>query len=548
MLHRRDKKRIPVSYLIPDTPMVGTRFFPGPQGTGADVVIPMTDYSLPEVDEERLTKSALDEIIQRTGKTRQRLRDHGFAQGNKIASELRIKKDDVTREHIPIELHGGPTLREDFSFMHKLPQTPATLKNVPQTFAQLADIYADKMMGGNTSNVLRNLVQLSKAQLGPSAYHMFSPPDNHLDTWLQQNLRNGAENRFTRHELQGINSRVGLALPYDDGTGRIQQFSFNTPQGYTMVPMEPHLQHLEGLDHVVVSEGIGVILAQYKISIQQIFNPTSALHTESALEMHRRKSESGIWRDIAIVNDDEMEEWIRTMENKQYDISKKDVPDAKFPMPCLKSDPLKIDDNAVEILRTNHQRLIILGTPEETQHTTVVMGIGCGPKGGQNQFQSKGRYYVSAASTPSEEGAGRLVELCNSLGGQGVKADIRDVVGAGDAAFTATLMHRLYSPLEDIIEAREPKLSDERKRIASMAFTTILQRVFGELVYHSKVRDLSEVPPEAFPIIFDKVLDKAIACAHKLTTIDKVPTNVYFDEEWGISFMTMEVERAAGSN
>jgi hypothetical protein len=502
----------------------------------------MTDFSLAEVDGNRMTPEALQTIIERTGKTRQRLRGHGFAQGNKIASELVVRRDEVTKDDIPIELRGGPTLRDDFSFTFRLPQTPASLQAVPQTIDQLLEVYADKMMGGNASNVLRNEVHLSQADLGPNEHHYFSPADKYLDAWIQEKTQH-APSRFNRHELTAIDPRYGLALPYEEG-GKIQQFSFNKPQGSTIEPMRTHIETLRNLDHVVVSEGLGILLAQNNIRVAQIFNPTSALHTESALEMHRRMSDGeNIWQDVTVVNDDEMEAWIKIMEERQLGIALKDITDAKFPMPFLKDNPERIDDNAVHILRRSHQRFINLGSAQETENTGIVMGVGCGPKGGQNQFQCKGRYYVAAASALDDDGAGRLIALCGTEQERGVQPGIRDVVGAGDAAFTATLMHRHYAPIEDIIEARHPNLSEERKRIAVMGFTTMLQRVFGELVYHSKVRDLSGVPPEAFPVIFDKVLDKAIAAAHEITMIDKVPSRVYRDEEWNMSFTTMEVER-----
>lgn len=520
------------------------RFFPGPQGTGANVVVPMTDFSLPNIDGNRMTEEALQTIKDRTGRTRQRLRDQNFAQGNKIASEQRISPDGRTKEDILIELYGGPTLRDDFRFMYKLPQTPATLMSVPTTMDSLLEIYADRAMGGNTSNVLRNEVHLSSAGLGPREMHFFSPTDKYLDNWLQEKFRDGVEERFERHELKGINSRTGLALPYEDpSSGKTQQFSLNTPQGSTIGPMEELIARLQGLDHVIVSEGIGVLLAKAKISITQIFNPTSALHAESALEMHRRKEEFDVWQDIAIVNDDEMEEWIKTMEIKQNDLVRKEVPDAKFPMPFLKDDPSKIDLNSVNLMRASHQRFMNLGAAKETKYVNFEMGVGCGPKGGQNHFQCRGEHYVAASSTLSEEGASKLIDMCGLPNERGVQLETRDVVGAGDAAFTATLMHRHYAPLEDIINQRHPNLSDERTMIATMAFTTMLQRVFGELVYHSRARDLSGVPPEAFPKLFDAVLDKAIAAAHKITMIEKVPSNVYRDEEWGMSFMTMKIER-----
>lgn len=523
--------------------MPATRFFPGPQGAGADIVVPMTDFSLPKIDGDRLTTEALQEITVRTGKTRQRLRDHGFAQGNKIASELRIRRGDVTSTDIPVELYGGPTLRDDISYTFRLPQTPATLRSVPQSVEELLEIYADKMMGGNASNVLRNQVVLAQANIGPSAYHVFAPKDRYLDEWLSSKLQGDAGNRFERHELQDIDPRIGLALPYEGDGGKLQQFSFNRPQGSTIDPMKEHIETLRGLDHVVVSEGVGVLLAQRKLQIAQIFNPTSALHTESALETHRRKSDAGYWQDVAIVNDDEMDHWIKTMENKQFEVKVTDIPDAKFPMPFKKEDPMKIDDDAIRILRENHRRFMHLGETKETSHVNLELGIGCGPKGGQNHFQANGRHFVAAATTLSEEGADRLITLCGGSDENGLQTSTHDVVGAGDAAFTAGVIHRFYSPIEDIVDKRHPNLSDERKRIAAMAFTTLLQRVFGELAFHSKVRDLSAVPPQAFPVIFDKVLDKAIAAAHHLTTIDKVPSGVFRDEEWGVSFMTMEIER-----
>lgn len=398
------------------------------------------------------------------------------------------------------------------------------------------------MMGGNISNVFRNQVQLAESGLGPSENHIFCPADKYLDDWLQGKLQEGAVKQFVHHRLEGLNQRIGFATPYINDSGQTQQFSFNKPQASTLEPMEPWMEQLRDLDYVVVSEGLGILLAKNKIVIAQIFNPTSALHTESALQVHKRKEDNGCWQDVMIVNDDEMEDWIKIMENKQYDTKMKDIPDVKFPMPFLKSDPRKIDEASVNILRESHRRFLTLGSTKETDHIGLVAGIGCGPKGGQNQFQGKGRHYVSAASALTDRGAEQLINLCGIASERGVQMHIRDVVGAGDAAFTASLMHRIYSPLEDIVDARHPNLSEERKRIAVMAFTTILQRVFGELVYHSRVRDLSEVPAKAFPAILDKTLDKAIATALHLTTIDKVPVNIYHDDEWDISFMIMELE------
>ncbi len=518
------------------------RFFPGPQGTGANVVVPMTDWSIPEVDGDRMTTEALKRIMENTEIARQRLRSSGLAQGNKIASDMRILLDLVTEKEIVVELFGGPTLRDDITYKLRLPQTPATLRAAPQTMEQLLEIYADKMMGGNISNVLRNQMQIAQADLGPSINHVFCPADKYLDEWLEDKLQNAIDQRFVRHELTGLDQRIGLATPYIDDSGKIQQFSFNKPQGSTIGPMGPWMEKLDGLDYVVVSEGLSDMLAANKIAIAQIFNPTSALHMESALEMHRRKEQKGHWQDVPIVNDDEMEQWIRIMENRQFGTPMKDIPDAKFPMPFLKSDRRKLDAAAIKILSSSHRRFLTLGNTRETEHADLVAGVGCGPKGGQNLFQCKGRHFVTAASALTDKGAEHLLSLCGSSSDCGVRIDIRDVVGAGDAAFTASLMHRLYAPLEEIVDSRHPNLSQERRRIVTMAFTTILQRVFGELVYHSKGRDLSAVPPPAFPIIFDKTLDKSIDAALQLTTIDKVPSSVYHDNEWDMSFMVMEVE------
>lgn len=517
------------------------RFFPGPQGTGAAIVVPMTDFSLPEVDDDRLTQEALANIVERTAHTRARLRGHNFAQGNKIACELGIRKEQTTKDDIPVELHGGPTLRDEFSFTFRLPQTPATLRNVPQDIRALLEIYADKQMGGNASNVQRNLVHIAGADIGPERHHVFSAADRYLDAWLEDHLQDARGTRFTRHELTGIQSRFGVALPYDDG-GKIQQFSINTPQGSTLEPMRQHIETLRGLDHVVVSEGIGGLLKDARVEIRQIFNPTSALHTESALEVRRRMEDRGEWQDTPIINDDEMNSWIKTMEERQDTGKREQLPDAKFPMPFLLDNMVAIDENAVQILRTSHRRFLALGNPPETEHMTLVTGIGCGPKGGQNLFQCRGRYYVAAASTPTDKGAAHILGQCGDEAGHQLRLGIRDVVGAGDAAFTASLMQQFYK-LEDIIDARHPHLSEERRRIATMAFTTLLQRVFGELVYHSKARDLSGVPQDAFPRLFDMTLDKAIAAAHEITMIDKAPSRVYRDADWDMSFMVMELNR-----
>ncbi len=519
--------------------MAYKRFFPGPQGTGAAIVVPMTDFSLPEIDGDRLTDDALAKIIERTGSVRQRLRSLGLAQGNKVASNQRILRDQVTNTEIVVELYEGPSLREDVSYKLKLPQTPATLRAVPTTFEQLREIYADRLMGGNVSNVLRNQIHIAQSGIGAEQLEFFTPPDKYLDEWLEDKLQNGVDKQFRRNELTGIDPRTGLALPYDEN-GKLQPFSFNTPQGSTIAPMAPLIDRLQGINHVVVSEGLGSLLAQNHVDIAQVFNPTSALHTESALEMYNRR-QSGIWQDITIVNDAEMKVWIQTMENKHLEIPMSKIEDAPFPMPFLRSEPTRIDENSIPLMRRSHQRFMNLGEVSETEQVNLVFSVGCGPKGGQNHFQSRGRHFIAAASTISDDGARRLVEQCGSP--SGLMEGEPDAVGAGDAAFTASLLQRLYAPLEDIIERRHPNLSDERKRIASMAFTTLLQRVFGELVYRSKMRDLTAVPPEAFPRIFDSVLDKSIAAAHKLTTIDKVPSNVFVDQEWGVSFMVMEVER-----
>lgn len=522
------------------------RFFPGPQGIGANVVGPMTDWSLPDIDGDRLTPETLEKIIENTGRARQRLRSMGLAQGNKIASEMKIV--EVTATEILIELYGGPTLRDDVTYKFRLPQTPATLRVAPKALEELLEVYAEKMMGGNISNVFRNQLELGISGLGPAQNHVFCPTDRYLDAWMQDRLQKITSAQIMLHDLEGMNERFGFATPYRNESAQIQQFSFNKPQSSTVEPMQPWIDKLRSMDYVVVSEGLGTLLRDNKIAIVQIFNPTSALHVQSALQMLDRKNEGDNWQDVTIVNDDEMGDWIRIMENKQNDVQMKDIPDAKFPMPFLKSDRRKIDEGSVNILRESHRRFLNLGQTRETENVGLVVGIGCGPKGGQNQFQSKGKHYIAAASAFTDEGAERLLNLCGPERERAVRMNIRDVVGAGDAAFTASLIHRNYSPLEEIVEKRHPNLSAERKRIAVMAFTTILQRVFGELVYHSKVRDLSEVPSEAFPIIFDKTLDKSIDAALQLTTIDKVPSKVYHDDEWDIGFMVMELETRDGAS
>ncbi len=516
------------------------RFFPGPQGTGGAIVVPMTDFLLRNPDGHRLTEEAVAAIKVETARTRGRLREHGFAPGNKMASNIVIDPRS-NGSHITIVLEEGPTLRDDFSFKFKFPHTPATLAEKPATIEDLLEICADKAMGGNISNSARSLIHIAGAGIGPERHETFTPADRYLNEWLARKMEGDVGKRFTVNTLTGIDPRIGIALPYDLD-GKQQQFSFNRPQGSTISPMEQYVRRLACLDHVVVSEGIGSLLATHGVRIAQVFNPTSALHVESALEMHRRKEDES-WQDVTIVNDDEMDLWIKHMESKQYDTGVKELPDAKFPMPFRSDEPGKIDKFAVDVLRESHKRFRNLAGVQETAHISLVMGVGCGPKGGQNHFQALGKRYVAAASTLSEDGAKRLLADCGELDASQIDAGIRDVVGAGDAAFTASLMARLYAPLEDIIDRRCPGMSGDRKRIAAMAFTTFLQRVFGELAFHSKVRDLSAVPADAFPRIFDKVLDKAIAASHTLTTIDTVPTSVYQDAEWGLQFMAMELQK-----
>jgi hypothetical protein len=518
------------------------RFFPGPQGKSGLVVVPMTDFSLKAPDGHNVTDEAVRIATENTGRMRQLLLTHKFVPGgSKFASDMSLEPGDPNAADMKIKLHGGATLGDEISFHLRLPHTPGTKAGKPQTIDELFQIICNKMMGGNISNVYRTMAHLSCADLGAETHEVFSPPDKYLDDWLSEKLTPAASKRLNVHELVGIDARIGLALPYMN-QGKVQQFSFNRPQGLTVDPMEPHVNALHNLDHLVVSEGIGVLLAKYNVDLTQVYNPTSALHTHSALEMYDR-IQAGNRKDVTIINADEMELWIKTMENRRSEEPIKELPDAKFPSLFRTDDPDKIDEGAFRVSRDSHSRFRALSDVSETEYVSMVMGVGCGPEGGQNQFQGNGKRYVAAASTLSDEGAKRLLAECGDIDPNLINLSIRDSVGAGDAACTASLIARLYAPLEQIIDLRCPNMSNDRKRIAAMAFTTILQRVFGELAYRSKLRDLSVVPAEAFPRIFDKTLDKAIAAAQKLTTIERVPTNVYHDPEWDVRFTAMELEK-----
>ncbi|PIR53676.1 hypothetical protein COU75_04940 [Candidatus Peregrinibacteria bacterium CG10_big_fil_rev_8_21_14_0_10_42_8] len=510
------------------------RFFPGPQGSEGLIVVPMTDFTLRDPHRTFLPKEVIDLLMENTGRARQRLQSQHFAGGDKIAAEIDIEQ--VARAGIALRLHGGPTLQDDFSYKFMHPHTPHTKRKNPKTFEELLESTTINRMGGNIANMFRSKIQLALAGLGAENQHAFMPADKFLQEWLEQKLDKLPNDTVSITTLENMSSRIGVAYPYMGEKGP-QPFSFNKPQPGTIDPMRPHVRELKELDYVIASEGLGEILKTARVNIKQLFNPTSALHNESALELIRRRSEGAI-QDRTMVNSKEMNDWIRVMENRLYEIPTSEIPDAHFPDVFQNG---KIDTDAVHLVRESHARIGRIMRVPETEYVDFVAGIGCGPDGGQNQFQAEGRHYVACSTTLNKAGAKNLIELCGK--GCGLDINIGDAVGAGDAAYTAATMGILYGPeMNSILEKKCPNMSKERKRIAAMAFTTILQRVFGELAFRSHNRDLSQIKPAAFIRIFDTTLEKAIAAAQKIVQTSRMPEEVYSDKEWGIDFAVMELD------
>ncbi len=519
------------------------RYFPGPQGTEAEVVVPMTDFSIIDADRRLLPETAREELKRRTLALRSSLQSHSFATGNKIASLLKLLHDESTPTDKRLMLYGGPTLN-DFRITMDIPQSSAIRRASPRTPRELFELIGDRELGGNASNILRNEMHLARAGIGAKLHKVFTPRDAYLDAWMRPYLRKVGPS-FEFHELKGMKSRYGAGFPYDDDSKKGEQrFATNTPQDATVEAMRQHVINgrLNHCDFIVVSEGIGELLKQYRIEMTQLFNPTSSLHAESALEVLKR-FRNRLGMDEVFVNDKEMDDWIRTMENRLEMGARADLPEATFPTPFRKKRGLTgIDTNAISLINTSHQRWLNIMPPPETDYITCHSSVGCGPNGGQYVFQCQGKHYIGCADTPTQEGARRLIESVGKT--NGVRPDIKEVTGAGDASFTATIISKLYTPLEDILRKRDPSLTTPKLRIAAAAFHAMLGRVFGELSYRTKARDLSGVPYEAFPRLFDTVLDKAVAAAHTLTNIPKrAPQRVYEDREWEIHFTMWELEQ-----
>lgn len=519
------------------------RFFPGPQGTEAEVVVPMTDFSVIGADSHRLPDAARTVLKERAAALRNDLQRHGFASGNKIASLMKLLLDESTPEDTRLMLYGGPTFRNTFRATLDIPTTPALTETIPQIPRALFEIISEQQLGGNASNILRNELVLARAGIGAKLHKVFTPRDPYLDPWMQPYLQD-VGGAFEFHELQNLSSRYGAGIPFDDDRGREQRFSLNTPQDPTVEPMRQHVSDgkLKDCDFVVVSEGIGELLKGYDARVTQVFNPTSALHNESALEALKRFRE-GRGADMVFINDKEADQWLRIMENRMEMGAFKDLPEAKYPSPFQKSGQgVGIDANAIELINGNHRRWLNMLPPPETEYITCHSSIGCGPDGGQYLLQCQGKYYIACANTPTEEGARALIATLGPTAG--VRANISDVIGAGDAALTASILCNLYTPLEDIIKHKDPQLSPQKLKIAAAAFHSFLGRIFGEYVYHSESRDLSGVPPEAMPHLLDMVLDKSIAAAQHITTVTKrAPQRIYTDPDWEMHFTMWELER-----
>jgi hypothetical protein len=510
------------------------RFFPGPQGSEGLVVVPMTDFFLRDPHRTFLPQAVITELMENVGRARLRLQGQHFAGGDKIATEIEI--ESVTTKGIKLRLHGGPTLQDDFSYTLVFPHTPHTKRNQPNTFEELLESTTNYRMGGNIANIFRTKVQLALAGLGAEEQKVFMPPDQFLQDWLEKKLDELPNDLIDLSLLGNMPERIGAAFPYKGEKGP-QPFSFNKPQQGTIEPMKAHVKKLKRLDFVMVSEGLGEILKTSKVKVKQLFNPTSALHNESALELIRRRGTSTA-QDRTMVNTTEMKDWLGVMENRLFETPTSEIADAHFPSIFQQG---AIDENAVEHVRGSHMRIKRIMRVPETDHLDFVTGIGCGPDGGQNQFQSEGRHYVACSTALSKTGAKNLIQTCGRS--QGLDIGIEDAVGAGDSAYTATTMGILYGPeMEDIIEKKYPNMTKDRKRIAVMAFTTMLQRVFGELAFRSHNRDLSQISPKIFPLIFDTTLEKAIAAAQKIVQISRSPETVYSDKEWGIDFAVMELD------
>lgn len=520
--------------------MPSTRFFPVAQGTEADIVVPITDLSLREVDGNIITQECIDRLEVETEAVRAELKQRGFAQGNKISCTLKVSKEedpDIPDDVIPLLLHKGVMGR--FSTRLFFPKTPGIIQRNPKTVEELFELITVQMMGGNISNMVRTKAHIAKANLGAKQHRVFSPYDRYFTPWMQEQQEILGD-RFSLTELQNISSRIGVAFPYRTDTERNQLFAVNTPQGSTIDPMRPYMETLRDCRFVSVSESIGSILAEAGIHIAQLFNPTSALHVESATEVLKRKR-NGALSDLIFVNDTEWDLWIRVMENRLGGTALNDLPTAMFPSPFKLGSKNAIDADAVAIANASHMRIIRVAEPPSNDYITCRVGVGCGPKGGQHLFQCEGKHYIGAIDTPSDRGAASLITI---LGQQDlVNTSIRDVMGAGDATAVAATMSVHYEPLEQIISSRDQHLSRERQKIAAMAFTAILGRVFGELAFRSRGRDLTSVPVEAFPRIFDATLDKAIAAAYKITLLPTMPSTVYEDSEWDFHFTAWELEQ-----
>lgn len=510
------------------------RFFPGPQGTEGIVAIPMTDFNL----RNDLPQDVLEAIMRNTESVRKELRELRIAHGNKISANLRR---DVDPETGGILLAMRPTLTKHVTVNLPLPETNETRAQNPQTVEKLFECLCNVWRGGNAANILSNKVRLAQAGIGAAHHQIFTPQDLYLTPWLGQETSKGdAIGRFDIHTLTDIPmNRIGTQLPFLDD-GKPELFSINRPQPSTIAAMRNHSEHLRHCDHVIVSEGLERILQENQIDISQLFNPTSALHIESALQMLERK-ERNASSDMVFINEDEMDLWIRVMENRltgaQFD-PKKNENTAAFPMP-FSSDG--IDENSVRISMASHQRFLRMIEPSEKPCMTNPMSVSCGKAGGQDLFQSEGQYFLGYSSALSDEGTAQLLHLIGNP--EGISMNIRNVMGAGDASFTAATLAKLYHPLEDIMQKRSGNLNKEKQKIAAMAFVSMLKRIFGAIAYHTNQRNITDVPAEAFPKLLDTVVDRAIQAAEEMTVLTKAPQRFFEDKEFGLLFTAHEIDR-----
>lgn len=485
------------------------------------------------------------ELEHRMGVLRQFLRTHSFIPGDKVPATVTPRRivdgilvADITGKFLSSDLDTGVHITQRF---------PLSLTNydgpldVEAVFSRTPGAEIDD--GGNIQNMIVNLgIGLVFAKQHKLMEHKnlkitiasSSDPFANLPENLACQLR-----AVCNTYLLDLPDRFAIQVPWRDedqhGTLAITSEPQRVGAYLEKLILENHnFCRLFGKCTCFVSaDPIYDQLKTYaKPPYSEVINASTAFRSLTAAEAYSRTV-------LLPMNNGEAGDVCKLLLQRVYEEELSEIERLPFPSPLAASNE-RIDPEA---LRELDKSLEMFTRYIPVRHKSFTCPISFGPDGGLI-IGSGSDTLVCFTSTPSMEGEELL--LAEFGDPRTVVRDRKYEVGAGDAVATVVTLFNALSPRDLLVghmQGREPEDHD-LVELASTIFVSLLGRVVGSFLLHTKQTYWSNLSGQQFPRLLDETAKTSLDVARSVLRKLYAPT-IADVKKWGISVVVWKLGRVA---